>query len=169
MKFNFLITLILFFSTLILVNKTSAQSDEIPQVKIINVEDLQGLINHYTGLPLLINVWATWCAPCREEFPELVKLANTYKNDVRVIGISVDDSEILESKVIPFLENQKAEYENYLLKVIDPEDFINLLNEEWSGAIPATFLYDKNGDQTEMLIGKHTYEQFELAVKKVIY
>lgn len=168
MKFNLLIILICFLSLFILWNKTLAQSDKIAQVKIINVEDLQDLINQDTDLPLLINVWATWCAPCREEFPELVKLANTYKNNIRVIGISVDDSEILETRVIPFLKNQNAEYENYLLKVIDPEDFINLLNEEWGGAIPATFVYGKGGDQKEMLIGKQTYEQFEEAVLKVI-
>jgi thiol-disulfide isomerase/thioredoxin len=168
MKINLLITLICILSLFVLWNITTAQSAEILQVKIIKVEDLQDMINQDTGLPILINVWATWCVPCREEFPELVKLANEYKNEIRVIGISVDDSEILETKVIPFLENQKAEYENYLLKVIDPEDFINLLNEEWSGAIPATFIYDENGDQKEMLIGKQTYEQFETAIKKVI-
>ena len=168
MKFNFLITLSLLLSILFIANNTLAQSNEIPQLKIIGVEDLQDLINHDTGLPLFINVWATWCAPCREEFPELVKLADTYKNEIRVVGISVDDSEIIDSKVIPFLEDQKAEFINYLLKVIDPEDFINLLNEEWSGAIPATFIYDKNGNQKEMLIGKQTYQQFEEAVKKVI-
>jgi thiol-disulfide isomerase/thioredoxin len=168
MKFKFLITLSLLLLILFIANNTLAQSDEIPQVKIINVEDLQDLTNHDTGLPLFINVWATWCAPCREEFPELVKLADTYKNEIRVVGISVDDSEIVDSKVIPFLEDQKAEFINYLLKVIDPEDFINLLNEEWSGAIPATFIYDKNGNQKEMLIGKQTYQQFEETVKKVI-
>ena len=78
MKFNFLITLSLFLSILFIANNTLAQSDEIPQLKIIGVEDLQDLINHDTGLPLFINVWATWCVPCREEFPNLVKTANEY-------------------------------------------------------------------------------------------
>lgn len=168
MKFNLSIILTLCFLVSLLMNRSAAQSYDIPQVKIIEVEDLTGLINQDKNLPLLINVWATWCVPCREEFPELVKLAETHKNDIRVVGISVDDSEILDSKVVPFLKNQKAYYENYLLKVIDPEDFINLLNQEWGGAIPATFIYDKKGSQKEMLIGKQTYEQFEEAVLKVI-
>ena len=84
------------------------------------------------------------------------------------MGISVDDSEILDSKVIPFLKNQKAAFENYLLKVIEPEDFINLLSKEWSGAIPVTFIYNKSGKQNQMLIGKQSYELFEQAMKKVI-
>jgi len=106
--------------------------------------------------------------PCREEFPDLVKLAQDYDKNIRVIGISVDDSDDLDSKVIPFLKNQNAEFENYLLKVVDPEDFINLLNKDWSGAVPATFIYDNTGKQNESLIGNQSYELFEKAIKKVI-
>jgi thiol-disulfide isomerase/thioredoxin len=149
-------------------NYALAQSNISPQIKIINVTDLSELINENKDRVLLINVWATWCVPCREEFPDLVKISESYSNKVRVVGISVDDSEVLDSKVIPFLKNQKAEFENYLLKVIEPEDFINLLSKEWSGAIPATFIFDKKGNQKEKLIGKQSYELFEQAVKEVI-
>ena len=106
--------------------------------------------------------------PCREEFHDLVKISNTYKDKVRFVAISVDDSEDLNSKVIPFIKNQKVDFEIYLLKVVDPEDFINLLNKKWSGAIPATFIYDTKGNQKEMLIGKQSYETFEEALKKMI-
>ena len=149
-------------------NHVLPQSDINPEVKILNVGDLSELINSEQEHPLLINVWATWCVPCREEFPDLVKISESYSNKVRVVGISVDDSEVLDSKVIPFLKNQKAKFENYLLKVTEPEDFINLLNKKWSGAIPSTFIYKKSSEQNEMLIGKQSYELFEQAVKKVI-
>jgi len=138
------------------------------QVKIINVSDLRGIINADQDRALLINVWATWCIPCREEFPDLVRIAKSYNENIRVVGISIDESEVLDSKVIPFLKNQKAEFENYLIKVIESENFINLLSKEWSGAIPATFIYEKDGKQKEILIGKQSYKSFEQAVKKVI-
>ena len=149
-------------------NHVFPQSSINPEVKILNVGDLSELINSEQEHPLLINVWATWCVPCREEFSDLVKISESYSNKVRVVGISVDDSEVLDSKVIPFLKNQKARFENYLLKVSEPEDFINLLNKKWSGAIHATFIYKKNSEPNEMLIGKQSYELFEQAVKKVI-
>lgn len=168
MKLYPLNLLILLFSLVGSINYALAQSDISPQIKIINVTDLSDLINANKDRILLINVWATWCVPCREEFPELVQIAKSYSEKVRVVGISVDGPEILDSKVIPFLKNQKAEFENYLLKVIEPEDFINLLSKEWSGAIPATFIYDKKGNQKEKLIGKQSYELFEQAVKEVI-
>jgi len=147
---------------------TYSQPKESYKVEIISLSDLEKIIGDSDGRALLINVWATWCAPCREEFPELVKLANDYSKEVRVVGISVDEKGDLDSKVIPFLKNQNASFQNYLLKVVDPEDFINALNKSWGGAIPATFIYDKTGNQKEMIVGKQTYEVFEKAIKKVI-
>jgi thiol-disulfide isomerase/thioredoxin len=163
-KFMIAVVLILFgfFST------TNSQPKDSYKVEIINVSDLEKIIKNNDGRALLINVWATWCAPCREEFPELVKLATNYCKEVRVVGISVDEKGDLDSKVIPFLKNQNASFQNYLLKVVDPEDFINALNKKWGGAIPATFIYDKEGNQKEMIVGKQTYEVFESAIKKVI-
>ena len=147
---------------------TFSQPNESYKVEIINPADLEKIIGESDGRALLINVWATWCAPCRQEFPELVKLANNYSKEIRVVGISVDEKEDLDSKVIPFLKNQNASFQNYLLKVVDPEDFINALNKNWGGAIPATFIYDKTGNQKEMIVGKQTYAVFEKAIKKVI-
>ena len=166
MKIIFLAFLLIIFSFFYSENNVFAQSNE-ANVKIIYTEDLNGIIKNNNS-PLLINVWATWCMPCREEFPDLVKISNNFKDKIRVVGISVDDSEDLDSKVIPFIKNQKADFEIYLLKFVEPEDFINLLNKKWSGAIPATFVYDKKGNQEEMLIGKQSYETFEKSLKRAI-
>ena len=145
-----------------------SQPKTTPEVKIINVSDLELILEEGKGSAILINVWATWCEPCREEFPDLVKLSDQYKKNIRFIGISADDVDELSSKVIPFLKKQNAQFENYLIKVMEPEDFINLLDKDWSGAIPATFIYDKNGIQNEVLIGMQSYEEFENSIKKVI-
>ena len=112
MKFYLLTLFILLFSLVGSTNYALAQSNISPQIKIINVTDLSELINENKDRVLLINVWATWCVPCREEFPDLVKISESYSNKVRVVGISVDDSEVLDLKVIPFLKNQKAKFEN---------------------------------------------------------
>ncbi|MCW8816304.1 MAG: TlpA family protein disulfide reductase [Ignavibacteriaceae bacterium] len=167
MKLYFFLLLFALFYFISSQNYVFAQNNKDITVKIINTDDLSAIINN-SDLPLLINVWATWCTPCREEFPDLVKIGRSYGDKVRVVGISVDDSDVLNSKVIPFIKNQKADFEIYLLKVVESEDFINLLNKKWSGAIPATFIYDKDGNQKEMLIGKQSYESFEEAIKKVI-
>ena len=166
MKLYSKISLIVFFVfTIIGFHTTGFSQTEVP---IINSPDLDKILDDNKDQPILINVWATWCAPCREEFPDLVKLSNEYKRQVKFIGISADDVDDLKTKVIPFLVEQKAEFQNYIIKVSDPEDFINALNKKWAGAIPATFIYDSWGNQKEMLVGMQTYEQFEKAIKKVI-
>ena len=171
MLFNFLKLSQLLIGIILLVGLNSilyAQSTPSSNVKIIDASDLKLILEEGKVDALLINVWATWCEPCREEFPDLIKLSEIYEGNIRFIAISVDDVDDLKSKVIPFLKNQNAKFENYLLKVVEPEDFINLLNKDWSGAIPATFVYDKSGKQTEALIGKQSFELFENAIKKVI-
>ena len=163
-KILILITGLLFMNKPVFPFSTSPVISGI-DVKIISVEDLKDLIGKRNGMPLLINVWATWCAPCREEFPDLVKIANKYVNKIDVVGINVDFPEEIDSKIIPFLKRVNAGFTNYIIKVIDPEDFINLLNEDWSGAIPATFIYDKDGNQLLYLIGKQSFEEFEKIVE----
>ena len=54
-----------------------SQSNSSSDVKIINVSDLELILEEGKGSAILINVWATWCEPCREEFPDLVKLSES--------------------------------------------------------------------------------------------
>ena len=167
------ISLILFFTGLSSLIKPAGSFDylqvgESIPVKLITVDEFRNLIEERKGKPLLINVWATWCVPCREEYPDLVKIADVYSDKIDVIGISVDFTEEIDSKIIPFLKKYNPNFTNFVIKVADPEDFINLLNGNWSGAIPATFIYDEKGDQKEFLLGKQTYKDFEKEVWEVI-
>ena len=136
-------------------------------VKIISIDELEEFIKNRDSKPLLINVWATWCAPCREEFPDLVKIANEYYDQIDVVGISIDFPEEIDSKIIPFLKKQNADFKNYVVRVIEPEDFINLLNENWSGAIPATFFYNEKGNQVRYIIGKQSFEDFKKVIESL--
>jgi thiol-disulfide isomerase/thioredoxin len=136
------------------------------QVATIDETGLRNLVSQRNGKVLLLNVWATWCLPCVEEFPDLVKLANTFNSEYEIIGISVDDSEDIESKVVPFLKNNAVSFKVYLAKFDKQEDFINELNSSWNGAIPATFIYDSNGRQYRSLFGKQSYQQFKEAIEK---
>lgn len=143
------------------------KSDEF-NVEIINLEELNDIINTRQGKPLLINVWATWCIPCREEFPDLMRMAEDYDDEIEVIGISVDLLEEIESKVNPFLQQVNSLFTNYIIEINDPEDFINFMSKDWSGAIPATFIYDKTGVQKEVFIGKQSFNDFEKSIKSYL-
>jgi len=96
--------------------------------------------------PLLINFWATWCDGCREEFPDLVKIDNDYRNKgLNFISISLDDVTDIKTAVPEFLKAMKAQMPVVLLNVKDPEPAIHAVDATWDGAMPATYLYDKDG------------------------
>lgn len=137
-------------------------------VPLLDADAFHSLIEEHKGRVLFINTWATWCVPCKEEFPDLVRLQDHFQNsDVLFIGISVDLPEDLDSKVKPFLRAQKVNFQNYVQNFKEPADLINLLNKNWRGAVPATFIYDRQGKQQAFLLGKHTFEEFKSEIEKI--
>ena len=103
--------------------------------------------------PLLVNFWATWCAPCREEFPDLVKIRGQYAEDrLDFVLVSLDDPADIGKAVPEFLAEARATaLPSYLLHAADDGAAINLVDPTWSGELPATFLYDRSG----ALVFKH--------------
>lgn len=134
-------------------------------VETITKEKLAKVIKERKGKPLFLNLWATWCVLCREEFPAINKLAEENK-DVEFIGISVDFPEEVDSKIIPFLKSQKAKFVSYVNGFDGDEELINTLDKDWNGALPATFIYDKNGKKISFLEGKKSYDEFKKELEK---
>jgi thiol-disulfide isomerase/thioredoxin len=140
-----------------------------PAPRAINSEELQGLLKRDGSRPLLVNFWATWCEPCRDEFPELVQIDTRYRpKGLDFIAISLDDFADLKTAVPKFLDTMKAKMPVYLLNVSDPEPAINSVDSAWSGALPATFLYDKNGQVVYKHFGRIKAVELRAAIKKLV-
>ncbi len=147
--------------------KTAASQNGKYTVATIDSAGLERLLNERNGKILLLNIWATWCIPCREEFPDLVKLAGNFRNrGVEVVAVSADYPDETESKIIPFLKEQKVNFRVFVQDFDRQEDLINRLNVDWNGALPATFIYDAFGSQVNFLQGKQSYQVFESALLK---
>lgn len=144
------------------------QKQNLPEVQQINFEQLQKKIKANTGKITVVNFWASWCTPCKEEMPYLVKLKNTYHDKLELLLVAIDDVEIVDSTIRPLLQTTGVDFLSYIKEEGDDESFINSVNPEWSGALPATFIYDANGKQVEFLTGERTFEQFETKVKKFL-
>ena len=116
---------------------------------------------------VLVNVWATWCIPCREEFPEILRLRADYRSrGLEVILVSGDfDDTLVEAR--KFLAEQGVDFATYVKSGGDME-FINTLDPDWSGALPATFVFDPTGKRHHSLFGKGTYDAFEKSVLDVL-
>ncbi|HEX4946717.1 MAG TPA: redoxin domain-containing protein [Blastocatellia bacterium] len=115
-------------------------------IALLKPADFNKLKTDSQGKVLLINFWATWCAPCVAEFPEFVMIDKNYRaKGVRTISISTDEKSDMESAVLPFLKKQKAEFESFISDSDDPQELIDVVDKNWSGALPATFVFDKSG------------------------
>ncbi len=134
--------------------KKSAIASSVPRVTQLDDAKVKELLKPRNGKPLLVNFWATWCVPCREEFPELVELDKEYKGKIDFITISLDDLAEIKRDVPKFLTDMKATMPAYLLKTNDEDAIIGAISKDWAGGLPFTVLYDANGEVVHTTQGK---------------
>jgi thiol-disulfide isomerase/thioredoxin len=120
------------------------------------------------GKPLLINFWATWCDPCREEFPELVKIDTEYRGKIDFITISVDEVEDMNTAVPKFLADMKAEMPAYILVTPDESVAISAVAKDWTGGMPFTILYNEKGGIAYFRQGKIKPDLLKAELTKLI-
>ena len=134
----------------------------------LDLAGLKNLIKERNGKILFLNIWATWCAPCVEEFPDLIKLARSCPgSQVEVVGISADYPDEVESKILPFIRKMNVPFRIYVAKFEHQEDFINNVDSSWSGALPASLVFDAQGKQRYFAVGVGTFEKFKRVVDSV--
>ncbi|MET0753137.1 MAG: redoxin domain-containing protein, partial [Pyrinomonadaceae bacterium] len=147
--------------------KTSpTPSATLPKVTQIDNIALKKLIKP-SGKPLLINFWATWCDPCREEFPDLVKIGADYKDKIDFITISMDDLVEINRDVPKFLAEMKAEMPAYLLKSQSEDAAIMTVSKNWQGALPFTILFNEKGETVYFRQGKVKIDLLRAALEKI--
>lgn len=138
-----------------------------PKITQIDIDELRSLLKP-NGKPLLINFWATWCDPCREEFPDLIKIDDEFRGKIDFITISLDDVDDMTTVVPKFLGEMKATMPAYLLYTADPDAAIKLVSEKWTGVLPLTILYNADGSVSYLRMGKVRYIPLAEEVKKAL-
>lgn len=142
----------------------SAQKPEV--IKITQLEQRMNAANDTT---YIVNFWATWCKPCVEELPDFEKINAKYADrKVKVLLVSMDFSEDLEKKVIPFLVKKQLRSEVMLLDEVNGNYFIPKVDESWTGAIPATLIRNRSKGFNEFFEKKVTFELMEERLEKIL-
>ena len=148
--------------------KTTAAQAE-PKVGTLKPADFNKFKDSARGKVLVLNFWATWCGPCVAEFPELVALDAKYRDKgVKLVGITADDPDDVQPKVIPFIKKQKVKFDIVLQDTEDPQEMFDKINKDWPGVLPATFVYDKQGNLAYSRFGIIDRDQLVAEIEKVL-
>lgn len=136
-------------------------------IPVMNFDQLQPLLQKENDSIYVINFWATWCGPCVKEIPYFEQLRKNYQDKkLKILMISLDMPNQLDSRVIPYIKKQGMQ--NPVILLDDPKfnDWIPLVDKQWTGAIPATLIYG-NGFR-KFYPGELTYEELESIVKPLL-
>ena len=156
------------FSLTYLPSRAQEKSAKI-EVRTIDVAGVHRLIAERHGKILVLNIWATWCQPCVEEFPDIEKLRQAIADSAAdVVAISVDYPDEINSKILPFLRSHSVTFPVYVCDVKKEDEFISSLNPSWSGGVPATFIFDKYGQQRVFLFGQKSFDVFKSETDSVL-
>lgn len=141
-------------------------SNEI-QLKSYSFKSFEKYLNKNDSKTYVINFWATWCLPCVKELPFFETLNANYKDkNVEVILVSLDMPQKIGTNLIPFIE--KKNLKSIVVHLDDPDAnaWIEKVNPNWSGAIPATIIY--NSKSKKFYEQSFTYEELEKEVQSFI-
>ncbi len=139
-----------------------------PQFRPVDEAGYRTLLNQHSGKIILVDFWASWCEPCREEMPSLVKLARHYTpQGLRFVTVSIDGpGELVYAE--KFLKAQGAPFPAYYKSAKNDERFITSVDRRWSGVLPALFFYGRDGKLVKSYLGETDAGTVEATVRELL-
>ena len=128
----------------------------------------QRLLASSKGKVLVVNFWATWCAPCRKEMPELVALAEKYRaKGLKFVTVAIDEASDAATAA-DFVARNRVPQPAYIKGFRNDEKFISMVDPGWSGGLPFTVVYDRSGRKARVFPGEVNIRELEEAVQKLL-
>ncbi len=125
--------------------KQEVSTNTIKFINTVDYNQLKPYLHKNDEKTYVVNFWATWCAPCVKELPYFEKINKEYKDkNVEVLLVSLDFPKQVNKKLIPFINKRNLQSEVILLDDSNENFWINEIDSTWTGAIPATLIYNKN-------------------------
>lgn len=149
------------FISLDLVYANPSENKKAPNFALKTLEGKTVKLSDYKGKIVIVDFWATWCAPCRKGIPDLVELQHTYSKDLVIIGISLDQERTLKD-LKPFIKNYRINYPVVLADSKVIQDFGGIT------AIPTSFVIDQKGNIVDSHVGLVPKKVYEDKIKLLL-
>jgi thiol-disulfide isomerase/thioredoxin len=138
-------------------------SQKIPKWKI---EDVVRSFSVNNDTVYVVNFWATFCKPCNEEIPDFIRLAEKYKKQkVKLLLVSLDLPSYVPVRLPEFIKKNKYNTNHVWLNETDADRFCPMIDEKWSGAIPATIIVNNKTGYRKFFDDQVSSDDFEVALK----
>lgn len=155
-------------STLALALSLTAIQAIAADLKPVDEAGYARLVAAAKGKVVLVNFWATYCVPCRKEMPQLVALeAKLRARGFQFVTISADEPE-QQAAAGMFLGKNKVPAPAYIRKAKDDDKFTTVVDPKWNGALPASFLYDRQGRKVKAFYGEANLALVTAAIEKLL-
>lgn len=136
-------------------------------LEIYDYDGLKPLINKEDDKVHVVNFWATWCAPCVKELPYFEIINKKYKDEgVEVLLVSLDFPSKYETNLKPFIKKRQLKSKVVALNDTDQNRWIPGIDKDWSGALPATIIYNK--EKRNFYERSFTLEELETLLKQFL-
>jgi len=154
--------------TSILILFLSSFSDSEKEIKVFTSFDaFEPILRYDDDTTYVVNFWATWCKPCVAELPYFDKLAQEFEGKkLKVLLVSLDFADQVDSRLKPFIASRNVKSEVVVLDDPKANYWIPKIDENWSGAIPATYIYQ--GKKSQFVEGSFEQESLIETVKPFI-
>ncbi|MDI1256139.1 MAG: TlpA family protein disulfide reductase [Flavobacterium sp.] len=136
-------------------------------VNAYDFKNFEPLLKIENDTTYVINFWATWCQPCVAELPNFERVNTAYKEKkLKVILVSLDMKKQVETALLPFIKRKKIASEVIFMSDPDANSWISKVDVNWSGAIPATVIY--NSQKRQFYERSFTFDELNNEIKQFI-
>lgn len=143
-----------------------ANAQRIQPVSVNWVDEMRSKTNDTL---YVINFWATWCKPCVEELPYFQTLAKNYEGKkLKVILVTTDMRKDIATRVTDFVKAKGITMQVVYINEVNADKWINKVNADWSGAIPATWFLKGSEKFEKFNEGEYTFDELEGVVKLLV-
>ena len=141
----------------------------LPEVRAVNTAQLGELVEGTLGKVTVLNIWATWCGPCVQEMPDLVKFYNeTSRDTVAFLSLSIDAESEITGAIPEFQRTHKVPFPIYVLNERNDEGMTKALRVPFEGGVPATYIYDVAGKLVKSEVGAITLAELQAIVNPLL-
>jgi len=138
-------------------------------IERISPSDFETILKDELGNVVILNLWATWCAPCIAEIPDLITLEQEFADEnLTLIGISMDEPSMGTAKIEDFRTRFFPSFRTYARDESHMDNLVSVVDPTWNEVMPTTYLIRRDGTVAMQIQGKKSLEDFRGMIAPVV-